>query len=53
MGGDEALQLRDAVRDGQPETLKEGNPMRGLVLSRLHLSSILLVSLLVLSTHVL
>jgi hypothetical protein len=36
-----------------PQALKEGNPMRGVILSLSHLSSILLVSLLVLSTHVL
>jgi len=38
---------------GPSQTLKEGNPMRGVVLSLSHLPSILLVSLLVLSTHVL
>jgi hypothetical protein len=36
-----------------PRPLKEGNPMRGVVLPFSRLSSMLLVSLLVLSTHVL
>jgi hypothetical protein len=36
-------------RAGQPQKLKEGNPMRGSV----HFSSLLLVNLLALSTHVL
>jgi hypothetical protein len=36
-----------------PQTLKEGNPVRGLIPSLSHLPQILLVSLLVLSTHLL
>jgi len=54
IGGDDALQPCDAVtRRAAVDPLRKEIPMRGSVLSGLHPSSILLVSFLALSTHVL